>query len=156
MKQFDHSAETLTVAVRELRAEVRELAESPGSEPLTDVLAHWLTAHYAGAARREAANATDSVVNLKTLRGLTADVAALRRGDQYAERLAIEREWLELERREKIEAGLDALYQEIKSVPGAKNVFTALSRLVKRGSESGDTDDPPTVERSGAEGIQQN
>lgn len=91
--------------IRELLAEVASLQKA-GAEALTDTLAHWLTAHYVAAAKRAARNAGAKGMDLKTLRGLIADVVALRRGDHSAERLTIEREQLELNRelsRERIE-----------------------------------------------------
>jgi hypothetical protein len=83
--------------IRELLAEVSNL-EKTGADALTDTLAHWLTAHYVAAAKRAARNAGAKGMDLKTLRGLIADVVALRRGDHSAERLIIEREQLDLNR----------------------------------------------------------
>lgn len=95
-----HEGETdsfLPEHIRELLAEVSNLQKA-GVEALTDTLAHWLTAHYVAAAKRAARNAGAKGMDLKTLRGLIADVVALRRGDHSAERLLIEREQLELNR----------------------------------------------------------
>jgi hypothetical protein len=83
--------------IRELLTEVSNL-EQAGAEALTDTLAHWLTAHYVAAAKSAARNAGTKGMDLKTLRGLIADVVALRRGDHSAERLNIEREQLALNR----------------------------------------------------------
>ena len=83
--------------IREIVAEVASLKEA-GAEALTDTLAHWLTAHYVTAAKRAVANAGPEGLDLKALRGLIADVVALRRGDHSAERLSVEREQLELNR----------------------------------------------------------
>jgi hypothetical protein len=83
--------------IRELLAEVADLKRA-GAEALTDTLAHWLTAHYVGAAKSAVRKAGGKGMDLRTLRGLIADVVALRRGDHSAERLIIEREQLELNR----------------------------------------------------------
>ncbi len=91
------SGASLPQHIREIVAEVASLKEA-GAEALTDTLAHWLTAHYVTAAKRAAANAGSEGLDLKTLRGLIADVVALRRGDHSAERLSVEREQLELNR----------------------------------------------------------
>ena len=91
------SESSLPEHIRELLVEVSNL-EKAGAEALTDTLAHWLTAHYVAAAKRAARNAGAKGMDLKTLRGLIADVVALRRGDHSAERLTIEREQLDLNR----------------------------------------------------------
>ena len=88
---------TLSQQIRELRAEVTELNDA-GAESLTDTLAHWLTAHYVAAAKAAAESAGAAGIDLKILRGLSADVVALRRGDHYSMRLEIERERLEHEK----------------------------------------------------------
>ena len=95
-----HEAEienSLPQHIRELMAEVANLQKA-GVEALTDTLAHWLTAHYVAAAKSAARKAGPKGMDLKTLRGLIADVVALRRGDHSAERLKIEREQLDLNR----------------------------------------------------------
>jgi len=70
---------------------------------LSDNLAHWLCAQYTVAARR-ALDASDSgSIDLKTLRTLSADVVALRRGDHCAGRLKLELDRLELDRKQAIE-----------------------------------------------------
>jgi hypothetical protein len=50
------------------------------------------------AAKTAARNGGAEGIDLKTLRALSADVVALRRGDHYAERLTIERAQLDLDR----------------------------------------------------------
>lgn len=83
--------------LRELSAGVEALKEA-GLDSLTDSLAHWLSAHYAAAARQAVEETSGAGLPLKTLRALTADVVALRRGDHSATRLLLEREWIEIER----------------------------------------------------------
>lgn len=65
---------------------------------IADTLACWLGARYAVTASRLAEEAGAEGLDLPTLASLTADVAALRKGDHSAERLRIERERLEMER----------------------------------------------------------
>lgn len=129
----------LAQTLRELRAEVAALHE-PEAEPLTEVLAQLLTAHYAAAARG-AVKKTDGALDFKTLRALTADIVKLRHGDHSALRLRQEREWIEIEReqlaanrQDKIEAGLDALAEEIKNEPAARRAYETLRRIVRPAS----------------------
>lgn len=88
-------------------------------DSLTDTLAHWLSAHYAAAARNAAEEAGGSGIPLTVLRGLTADVVALRKGDHSAARLLIEREWVEIER-EKGEERMRKQFEEWLKEPGVK------------------------------------
>ncbi len=111
--------------IREIVAEVASLKEA-GAEALTDTLAHWLTAHYVTAARRAAGNAGREGLALKTLRGLIADVVALRRGDHSAERLSVEREQLELNR-QLLKERMETLFWEWAAKPENK------SRICDRG-----------------------
>ena len=87
----DKTDSSLPEHIRELLAEIADLKKA-GADALTDTLAHWLTAHYVAAAKSVARKAGTKGMDLKTLRGLIADVVALRRGDHSAERLVIERE----------------------------------------------------------------
>ena len=84
---------------RQLATEVAELQQA-SKGPLTDLLAGWLAAHYAVAARASVRQAAGAAVDLKTLRALCADVITLRRGDHHAERLQLERERLDLDRQQ--------------------------------------------------------
>ncbi len=98
---MSHDPKTPKLAgqIAELSAEVAGL-QQPGADPLTDILAQWLAAHYVVVARAAADCAGNDGIGLDTLRSITADIVALRRGDHYAERLRIEREQLELERQQ--------------------------------------------------------
>ena len=111
--------------IREIVAEVASLKEA-GAEALTDTLAHWLTAHYVTAAKRAAANAGPDGLDLTVLRGLIADVVALRRGDHSAERLSVEREQLELNR-QLLKERMETLFWEWAKKPENK------SRICNRG-----------------------
>lgn len=129
------ASSALASHLRELRTEVAALDEA-GAGPLTDVLAHWLAAHYAAAARSVAAEA-NGALDFKTLRALTVDVVALRQGDHSAIRLQHEKEWLAIERerrkparKDQIETALDALAEEVETRPEAKAALDALVKAV--------------------------
>src|SRR5262249_3238371 len=97
-QQRDGESEvSLSKCLRDFTEEVANLKEA-GGETLSDTLANWATAHYVAAAKSAARNAGAERMDLKTLRGLVADIVALRRGDHSAERLRIEREQLDLNR----------------------------------------------------------
>ena len=68
-----------------------------GRPPLTETLALWTAARYAVATRRVAE--TEGPEGWRLLRELCADLVELRRGDHSAERLRMEREQLELDRK---------------------------------------------------------
>jgi len=81
--------------VRQLSAEVAEL-EQAADGALTEKLPQFLTAQYVVAAKAAIRQAAGGAVDLKTLQALCHDAVALRRADQNAEWLQIEREKLEL------------------------------------------------------------
>lgn len=68
-----------------------------GRAPRTDTLAFWLAARYAVATRRIAQ--TGGREGRRLLREMCGDIVELRKGDHSAERLQIERERLELEKK---------------------------------------------------------
>ena len=132
--EFPKPMSALAAHVGALRAEVAALEEAD-AEPLSDTLAGWLAAHYAAAARQAEA---DGHLDLKTLRALTADVVALRKGDHSAKRLEQEREWLQIEherwdakQQDQIEAALRALAEQIREKPGARAAFDKLRDIVQ-------------------------
>ena len=84
-------------AVRELAAEVAALKQTT-EEPLTDALAQFLTAQYVLAIKAAVRHASGGMLDLTTLRPLCQDVGALRRGDQAADRLRLDRDRLQLSR----------------------------------------------------------
>jgi len=86
-------AEALS-AVRQLAGEAAELRQA-GEGPLTEALAQFLTAQYVMAARAAVQHAGGGPLDLPALRALCADVVALRRGDQAAARLQLDRERFE-------------------------------------------------------------
>ena len=67
------------------------------SGPLTAKLAHWAALHFAAMAHSIILGADDQQTKWARLRELCADIARLRRGDLYAERISLDREWLALE-----------------------------------------------------------
>ena len=103
---------------RQLRAEVAAFAEA-GSDALTDTLAQWLTTQYVAAARKAAEEAGGAGIPLAALRGLTADVVTLRKGDHSAARLLMEREWIEIER-SKNEERMKRQFEEWLKEPGIR------------------------------------
>ena len=111
----------LSQHLRELRAEVAELGET-GTEAVTDTLARWLSAQYAAAARKAGEEAGRAGIPLTVLRGLTADVVALRKGDHSAARLLIEREWVGIER-EKSDDRMRKKFEEWLKEPGTQERF---------------------------------
>jgi hypothetical protein len=82
---------------RQLAGDVDEL-QPPGSPPLADQMAVWLTARYLVAVQKLAEKNGDGEMDLKTLRELCHDVVAVRRGDHSGARLKMEQERLERER----------------------------------------------------------
>jgi len=110
----------------------------PGAtEPLTEKLAPWLVARYFVAAR--ALLTENGEVDWKLLRELCNDVVALRRGDQNAEWLRLERERLrlaaqdgEMKWKKKILIGLETLQRFVNHHhPAAKAAFDALAEQVR-------------------------
>lgn len=91
------------LAQQEALAASRRMAEEVGeftnleTEPLTERLAAWLAVRYVAESRRLRESTGDPEQDWQRLRDFSSDVAALRRGDQNAERLRIERERLVLE-----------------------------------------------------------
>jgi hypothetical protein len=79
----------------EMAAEVAELKRTVGGS-ITETLAGWLTPQYVLAARDQLAAVANGAERWKVLRCMAGDLTALRRGDQWAERLQLERERLEL------------------------------------------------------------
>lgn len=83
-------------ATQELKANARELAADSAGE-LTESLATVVAARYAIALRGWNGEMTDEMRSkLRGLRGVTREVARLRRGGQLLERMKIQREWLAL------------------------------------------------------------
>ena len=117
-------------ALIEMACEADELQEAVGGS-ITDAVAGWLAPQYALAARERLAELKGDD-RLKLLRTYVQDWALLRHGDQTAERLLVEREWLALEERaylqrfkRKTVAGMEAIYTYVQEHPKAKAAFDA-------------------------------
>lgn len=119
MSTADSRRSAARAALADMAAEVKELTEA-AAEPVTETLARWLALQYVAAARVAAAEADDAGLDLPTLRSLTADVVALRRGDHNAGRLRIEREQLDLAR-EQTKERLEKLFWEWSQKPENKD-----------------------------------
>jgi hypothetical protein len=105
--------------------------------PITEAVAGWLAPQYAVAAHKQLAGLRGED-RLKLLRAFVHDWALLRQGDQTAERLRIEREWLALERRNsegkwkrKTIVGLETLLTYVKHHPEAQAAFDTLVEQVR-------------------------
>jgi len=91
-----------------------------GRAPLTDTLAHFLVARYAVATRRVAE--TGGREGWRMLREMCGDVVELRKGDHSAERLQIDRAWLELAK-EKTEKQIRERIEELLKQPEMQKRF---------------------------------
>jgi hypothetical protein len=118
-----------------MAVEADELQQIVGGS-ITDAVAGWLAPQYALAAREQLA-ALKGESRLKLLRAFVQDWALLRHGDQTAERLQIEREWLAVASRDadvkwkrKIVIGLETLKAYADRHPKAKAAFAELCRQV--------------------------
>jgi hypothetical protein len=137
-------AEAKTALVA-MAAEADELKQAVGGS-ITDAVAGWLAPKYALAARQQLAELKGEG-RLKLLRAFVQDWALLRQGDQTAERLRIEREWLELASRDaetkwqrKIIIGLEALARYAGKHPKAKAALDELASQVCHPFDSSESD----------------
>ncbi len=130
--QFSEAKAALLV----ITAEANELEEAVGGS-ITEAVAGWLAPQYALAAREQLAQ-LEGADRLKLLRAFVQDWAALRHGDQTAERLRIEREWLAVASRDadmkwkrKIIIALETLMKYADKHPQAKAAMDELARQVR-------------------------
>jgi len=114
--------------VRQLSAEVAEL-EQAGEGALTNQLAQFLSAQYVVAARAAVRQAAGAAVDLKTLQVLCGDLVALRRGDQNAGWLRLEREKLELLKKKTAQS--DAAKEVLKSPYSIEEQNQMLREILK-------------------------
>ena len=83
---------------------VRDLQDQSGlghqdlSGPFAAKLSQWAALYYASSAQTLVAAESQPQLRWERLHQLCADIARLRRGDLFAERLALDREWLDLEK----------------------------------------------------------
>ena len=83
-------------AVAQILTEVKATDEFL-REPLTETLSHFLAGQYAIAINSAVRQASDGHINPQTLAAFASDVAALRKGDQNAQWLRLERHRVGLE-----------------------------------------------------------
>ena len=134
-------------AIAEMAAEAA-LAHRASGQALTETLSHFLAAQYAIALGVIAKQADGAPIDLKTLAALCSDVTALRRGDQNAAWLRLERHRLGIEYRrlrlasrdshEKWKTNLDrameAFKRQLAHHPEAKPAFVAFAEQVREPS----------------------
>jgi len=101
-------------AVRRFGADAAEINQATGGQ-LADHLALCMTARIAVALQQPAAEGEDAAAQLQKLRQLLADLVALRKGDQNAQWLRIEREKIDLQLK-KSGAAADARQREIEAL----------------------------------------
>jgi hypothetical protein len=126
------SQQAVLEQVRQMSADVAEL-EQAGEGALTNKLAQFLSAQYVVAAKDAVQKAAGGAVDLKTLQMLCGDLVALRRGDQNAEWLRIEREKLDEARKSAQQKSLEYVLDICKKWPDVMDLFrTAYAQFEKR------------------------
>jgi hypothetical protein len=105
------NAETVS-ALREMTAEAAELKQATGGS-ITDTVADWLAPQYLLAAR-EKLTATEGTGRFEVWRMFVQDWAMLQRGNHSAARLQLDREKLELARRQ-IEQTKEKKLRDVKA-----------------------------------------
>src|SRR5208283_2992773 len=105
------------------------------AKPLSGQLAAWAATQYVLQSRRLRQNSADPEKTWKQLREFSNDVALLRRGDQRAEWLSLERDKLALAERDhlmkykkKLTLGLEAFQAKVRGNPKAAKAYAALAR----------------------------
>ena len=143
MSAPDWSFSETKAALLAMSVESAELEEVLGGS-VTGAVAGWLASRYAQTVREQLA-VLEGEERLKLLRTFAQDWALLRKGDQTAERLEIERERLMVERerllyvkqdsmgkfKRKTTVGLEALMTYVEHHPKAKAAFDALLEQVR-------------------------
>lgn len=132
----DSALSEAKAALVAMAAEASELQRAAGGS-ITDAVAGWLAPQYALAARKQLAKLKGES-RLKVLRAFVHDWVLLRHGDQTAERLRIEREWLvvtsrhaDLKWKRKIIIGLETLKAYADKHPKARAAIAELARQVR-------------------------
>ncbi len=128
--KWEHQQEALDMLVQ-LDDDVLELQPS-GAAPLGEQLAVWLTARMLVAFQKLAEKNPDGELDLKVLRELLQDVVAVRRGDNYAGRLRLDKERFAEACKADIDRGLDALADEVKRWPDVKQALRDVIKLFKQ------------------------
>ena len=119
-------------AMELMAGESRVMGNAAG-DGWVDMVTNWLGPQLAAAVRLQLLNVTDEAERVEILRGLMADWNRLRRREQTAERIEIERRRVELveqvqweRKKTEMDQGLDALLTVVKERPKA---FAALKEL---------------------------
>jgi len=128
-------------------------------QPITETLSKFLAAQYAIAINAAVQDAASAPLDLRTLAAFACDVAALRKGDQNAEWLRLERQHLTLDYRRlrlarsnsherwktNLERAMEAFQSYIANHPRAQAAFAAFAQQV-RGPFGNPTQTPPEPE----------
>ena len=141
----DSAFSEIKAALLAITTEADELRQSVDGS-ITEAVAGWLGLRYAVAAREQLVE-LEGADRLKLLRAFVQDWALLRHGDQTAERLRIERDWLAVASREadlkwkrKIIVGLETLMVYADKHPEAKAAMAELSRQVRHPFDPSESD----------------
>jgi hypothetical protein len=100
------------------------------------MLSQFLTGQYAMAVRAAVQQAACGVVDLKVLKPLCSDLMALRRGDQNAESLRLQRERLDIERSEDAARALGHCLDDCKQWPEVEDAFRGAFQLLREHIDS--------------------
>jgi len=121
-------------ACRAMDSEVAAVSP-PGSQPLTERLAAWVAVQYAAQGPRLRDSSANRETFWQRLREFCSDISMLRRGDQNAEWLSIERQRLLLEEKDsllrykkKLTLGLEMMLDQVKNNPKAAEAFQAFAK----------------------------
>ncbi|MCX6924097.1 MAG: hypothetical protein NT154_12940, partial [Verrucomicrobia bacterium] len=160
-EEYDHSAsdhafDCLASRISFLNQQLVRLAEcrTPNAcrslwcEPLTETLYHFLAGQYAIIINSAVRQAGGAPLNPETLAAFASDVAALRKGDQNAERLRLERHrvGIELKRlrlamkdshekwKTKLTLAMEAFKTYLDDHPEATAAFNAFAQQVREPS----------------------
>jgi hypothetical protein len=112
-----------------MAAETKELEMAIGGS-ITDAVGAWLAQQYLLAAR-EKLKATGEAGSFEVLRTFVQDWAMLRRGDQNAAWLSIEREKIDEARKDDELKALNVCLDEVKKWPDVKELFQAAFAQLK-------------------------
>ena len=156
-----HPADSLRdtwAAVAQILTEVKA-TDALLREPLTETFSHFLTGQYAIAINSAVRQASDGHINPQTLASFAADVAALRKGDQNAAWLRLERHRVGLEYKRlrlamqhshhrwktKISIAMDAFKKHLADHPEANAAFAAFAEQMQE-SPGNHPETPPRPE----------
>ena len=136
MSMKDSAFAETKAALVDMAAEASELQQAVGGS-IVDAVAGWLAPQYALAAREQLAE-LEGEDRLKVLCAFMYDWVLLRHGNQTAERLRIEREWLavasrnaHLKWKRKIIIGLEKPKRYAEQHPEAEAAMAELFRQVR-------------------------